>query len=213
MADELITVDQIDNIRVNGEVHHNQLSVLRSLSIGMSHLAELTRLREIEALEEYGKDRVTFITNFGNDLEMFLGCVFDWFSVSLVSYLRTIKLMHMMESKGWNLADLQEQAVQRVLRTACEKYVNDVAPEVFEWRNKIAAHRSATDPRSDSLAIITYSTFPTVGYKSPYYGVGHLKLALGDGSSSNLPEWYLTETFERLTPRYWPGQELSKLDW
>lgn len=213
MADEFITVDEIDNIQVSRDVHFNQLNTLRSLSVGLSHLAVFIRRREIEALEKYGNDQVTFITDFGNDLELFLACVFDWFSISLVSYARTVKLLHLLESEGWGLPDLQEQAVQRALRKASEVYVNEVAPEVLEWRNKIAAHRSATDPRSDSLAVITYSTFPAVGYRSPHYGVGHLRLSLGDGSTSNLPEWYLTEIYERLIPRYWPGQELPKLDW
>ena len=213
MQDGRLAIDHIDNIAVSTETHHNNLSVLRSLDVGIFHLAEFTRRREIEALERFGKDTVTFFTDFGSSVELLLGCIFDWFSISLVSYMRTIQLMHLMEANGWDLDDLRTKPAQRELRNACEVYIKKNAPDVLEWRNKIAAHRAATDPRSDSLALLTYSTFPTVGYQSPYYGVGHLRLNLGDGSSAALHKWSLTQRYEELTPRYWPGRELTKLDW
>ena len=127
--------------------------------------------------------------------------------------MRTIQLMHLMETNGWGLVDLRRKPEQRKLRNARDVYINKIAPDVREWRNKIAAHRGATDPRSDSLALLTYSTFPTIGYENPYYVVGHIRLTLGDGSSAALPQWSLTQKYEELTPRYWPGQQLTALDW
>ena len=206
-------IDQTDKIVVSTESHHNSLSVLRSLDIGMFHLAEFTRRREMGAFERFGKDKVTLFTDFGSSEELLLGCIFDWFSISLVSYMHTIQLMNLIETNDWGLEDLKRKPAQRKLRHACDVYDKTIAPDVLEWRNKIAAHRAATDPRSDSLALLTYSTFPTVGYRSPYYVVGHLRLTVEDGSSVAFPEWSLTQKYEELTPRYWPSQQLTALDW
>ena len=213
MENGRIVIDHIDNIVVSTEAHHNLLSVLQSLDVGMFHLAEFTRRREVEALEKLGKDNVSFFTDFGSGLELLLGCTFDWFAISIVSYMRTIQLMHLMETNHWGLEDLKRKPAQRKLSNACGAYINKIAPDVLEWRNKIAAHRAATDPRSDSLALLTYSTFPTVGYQSPYYVVGHLRLTLSDGSSTAFQQWSLTQKYEELAPRYWPDRKLTELDW
>ena len=213
MPDSQLILDHTDHIAVSSNEHHNNLNVLQSLHRGMFHLAQFARRREAEALEKYGKDKITYFSDFGSDIELLLGCIFDWFSISLISYMRTIQLMHLMETNEWGLEDLKRKPEQRKLHNACDVYINKIAPDVLEWRNKIAAHRAATDPRSDSLALLTYSTFPTVGYQSPYYVVGHLRLNLSDGSSAALPQWSLTQNFEELTPRYWPSQQLIALDW
>ena len=95
----------------------------------------------------------------------------------------------------------------------CSAYIKRIAPDVLKWRNKIAAHRAATDPRSDSLSMLMYSTMPTVTYESPYYRIGGLTITMGDGIVSDFQAWSLTERYEELVPRYWPGRELTKLDW
>ncbi len=212
MSDEMLVLDRIENIEVSHDVHHNNLNVLRSHDIGMFHLAKFTRQREIEALKRHGRDKIVFIGELTEET-LLLGCVFDWFAISLVNYMRTIKLMEMLEEKGWVLADLQKKAVQHQLRKVCRSYIEKIAPDVFQWRNKIAAHRIATDPRSDNLSMLTYSTFTTVTYHSPHYEVGGLKVSLGDGSVSDLQSWSLTEKYGELGPRYWPDRELISLDW
>ena len=210
IEDGKIVLDHFDNIVVSTEANHNLLSGLQGLEMGMFYLAEFTRRREVEALE---KDRRVFFIDFGSGLELLLGCMFDWFSVSLVNYMRTIQLIQLIDTKGWDLDDLKRNPVQRELDKACNLYIKQVAPDVLQWRNKIAAHRAATSPRSDNLSTLTYSTFPTVSYDRPYYGVGNFKLSLGDGSVSDFQPWNLSEKYEELAPRYWPGQELTKLDW
>ena len=95
MEDGKTVIDHFDNIIVSTEVHHNLLNVLQSLELGMVHLAEFVRRREVEALERYGNDRIVFYDDFGNGLELLLGCMFDWFSVSLVNYMRTIQLIQL----------------------------------------------------------------------------------------------------------------------
>ena len=177
----------------------------------MAHLAMFTRQREIAALEEHGVDRVSFVFH-PTDETLLLGCVFDWFSISLVSYLRVVKLIHLMELNQWNISDLRRNPVKEELGAGCVAYVKSVAPEVYQWRNKIAAHRAATDPRSDNLTTLTYSTLPTVTYQSPYYGVGYMRLGMKGGGTLDITPWSLTERHEALAPRYWPHRELPKLN-
>ena len=142
-----------------------------------------------------------------------LGCIFDWFAISLVSYMSTIKLTQLLEDNDWALSHLQEKTNQEKLREVRSSYIGSVASDVMDWRNKIAAHRVATDPRADSLSTLTYSTLPTVAYRSPYYRVGDFKITIRDGGTSDFQPWSLTERYEQLGQRYWPGRELPKLDW
>ena len=99
------------------------------------------RRREITALEAHGTDKVRLVFQI-TDETLLLGGVFDWFAISLVSYLRVIKLMHLMEFNEWGVSDLRDRQVKKKLNAACVAYVKRVAPEVYQWRNKIAAHKS-----------------------------------------------------------------------
>ena len=214
MEDRRTVVDHIDGIEVSTEAHYNNLTVLRSIDIGLFQLAESTRQHEVEALERFGRDKITDFSHFGSPEELWLGCMFDWFAISLVSYMRTIQLIHLMEINRWSLEELKQKPAQRKLRDASNAYISKIASDVLVWRNKIAAHRAATDPsRSDSLALLTYSTMPTVRYHSPYYCVGHVTLTLSDGSSASLPQWSLTQKYEELASRCWTDRKLTELDW
>ena len=197
---------------VSPENHHNSLNTLDSLSTGLLYLAETVRVEEMKALEKSDKSTFKFFTDFGNDLEILLSCFFDWFSINLVSYMRMVQLMQMMETHAWSMQDLKQKAIQKQLRESYDSYINRVAPEVLQWHNKIAAHRSATDPRSDNLSTIIYSTFPTIGYQTPYYGVGNLRLVMSEEGAADFQPWSLTEKYEQLIPRYWPKNHLSQLD-
>lgn len=212
MSGERIILDHVEDIAVSRDAHHNNLNVLRSLDIGMFHLAAFTRQRETAALNTHGVGKVVQLFQI-TDETLLLGCVFDWFSISLINYLRLVKLMDVMESNGWGIERLQEKQVQKELKGACLTCVRNIAPEVYQWRNKIAAHRAAVDPQDDSLTTLTFSTMPAVTYQSPFYGVGYLKLFMSGGGELDIDAWALTETYEALAPRYWPERQLPQLDW
>ena len=212
MGNEEVVIDYIDNVAVSPENHHNSLNTLNALGIGLFHLAQTVRTQEVKALEKSNKNEFKLFTDFGSDLELLLSCFFDWFSISLVSYMRMVRLMQMMEAHDWSMQDLKQKAIQKRLRKSYDSYINEIAPDVLQWRNKIAAHRSATDPRSDNLSTIVYSTFPPVGYQTPYYGVGHLRLVMSGEGTADVQSWSLTEKYEELIPRYWPQNRLTQLD-
>ena len=178
MSDERIVLDRVEDIVVSGELHGNNFTVLRSLDIGMFHLAMFTRKREVEALKRHGKDVMVW-RGEATDETLLLGCIFDWFAISLVSYMSTIKLMQMMEENEWELSQLQDRDNQKKLRQGRSSYIESVAPEVLEWRNKIAAHRVATEPRTDNLSMLTYSTIVDITYSTPFYRAGSTRMWVG----------------------------------
>lgn len=211
MAEEYCTLDYVDNISVDVRKHHNNLNILRSLCIGIANLAEYTRQRELEALERQSVYKMTGLYEI-TDNTLMLGCVFDWFALSLVSYLRTVKLMDLMELNSWELEDLRNTVTRKEIKNQCSLYVQLVAPAIYKWRQKIAAHRAATDPRSnDNLTMLTYSTLPPVSWHTPYYGVLDFELVMSNGGPLDLDPWQLTKTFEDLTPRFWPDVKLTPL--
>ena len=210
MVEERCTLDHIDNISVRVDNHINRINVLRSLLIGMYHLAYFTRRREMDMLEKQDKDTIRGLFQI-TDETLMLGCVFDWFSISLVSYLRMVKLIDLMELNSWELVDLQESVNKRQIRKDCLKYIETVVPAVYKWRNKIAAHRVATDPRNDTLNLLNYSTMPTVDYTTPYYGVLNFRVFMSNGGDLGLDSWQLTKMFEDLAPRFWPEMKLAPL--
>ena len=210
MVENLCTLDHFDGITVSEDRHVNEFNVLRSLLIGMIHLSEFTRRREITMLETQDKNTVIGLFRI-NDETLMLGCVFDWFALSLVNYLRMVKFIHLMELNDWSLADLKKHPVQKEIKESCVAYVKDIVPAVYEWRNKIAAHRVATDPRNETMNLLNYSTMPTVDYQTPYYGVLNFRIWVSNGGELGLEPWQLTKTFEDLAPRFWPELKLTPL--
>ena len=207
MPEKQIVLDHKENIIISTvSKHGNILNQLQALLIGMFNLAEFTREEELAIFNPAVKEASWNI----NPTTMFLGCIFDWFAISLVSYLRLVKLVHLMEIHGWSVSDLTKKHIGKKVRISGIKYITSVAPEVYIWRNKIAAHRAATSPdETDSFNLLDYSTMCNINYDSPYYTVLSIKIG-GDGRGPlGLKPWALTETFERLAPRFWPEWKLA----
>ena len=135
-------------------------------------------------------------------------CAFNWFSVTLVNYLRLVALVQLMNDKKWKSPDLANPANRSAIRTHCTNYVRAAVPEVYMWRNKVAAHFAATDPfHDDNLGTLEQSIMSAVEFKYPYYHVGLGKWST-QGETSELPTWALTKVYEDLRSRYWPEVQL-----
>lgn len=132
-----------------------------------------------------------------------LFCAFDWFAMSLTSYLRLVKLLAMAQSAGWPLVALAEKANESSINQQCSAYMKAVAPAVTQWRHKVSAHPSATAPRRDHLTTILQSIAYPMTRTAGYFEVGREKFATHDGQADVLP-WSVTWTYERLTDRFWP---------
>ncbi|MGJ7902396.1 hypothetical protein [Lysobacter sp. 1R34A] len=132
-----------------------------------------------------------------------LFCAFDWFAMSLTSYLRLVKLAAMARANGWTLEALAAKGNEKEINRECAAYMEGVAPAVTKWRHKVAAHPSATAPRGDHLATILQSIAYPMTRSAGYFEVGREKFVTDGGTADVLP-WSVTWTYERLTPRLWP---------
>lgn len=135
-------------------------------------------------------------------------CAFNWFAITLVNYLRLIALVELMNANGWKSDALSDKANREAITTHCREYVRTAVPEIYLWRNKVAAHFAATDPfQDDNLGTLEQSIMNPVSYIYPYYFVGFMKWHTA-GEQSQLPTWSLTKTYEDLRERFWPDQTL-----
>lgn len=145
------------------------------------------------------------------DVHPFLPCAFNWYSITLVNHLQLIALVELMNLDGWKAVDLANPSNHKRISNHCKSFVRDAVPEVWRWRNKVAAHAAATDPfHDDNVGTLESSVMNIVDYSYPYYYVGMTQLRT-NGFTSELPKWALTETHERLAPRFWPESQLQSV--
>jgi hypothetical protein len=179
---------------------------------GLHHLAEQTRILEQQYIDndKHGSGHEEELFDFGywHPVEI---CRFDWFAISLANYLRLIALVDLAARNHWSLPDLVNQA--ETVSDICSEYVDEIAPAVHLWRNKVAAHPAATAPRKgaknrDALGTLLQSYSYPVTRKAGYFEVGRGRWTI-DGESSVIKPWSLTATYERLTPRFWPDTSIT----
>lgn len=178
---------------------------------GLKLLADIVRDLELKASADdpYAAQSITLMPRSAPPV---LGSIFNWFSVTIVNYLRLIALVDLMAKNNWQSGALANPSNLDEIKKHCGAYVLNVIPEIQRWRNKVVAHFAATDPRftakdSDTLATLELSIMNPISYKNLYYFVGTVQWNT-QGTSSDLPEWSLTETYERLGQRFWPQMRL-----
>ena len=180
---------------------------------GLKLLANIVRDFELRVIAEnpYAANTISLMPRSAPPV---LGSIFNWFAVTIVNYLRLVALVDLIKSNHWKSSALADPANQEKISKHCHNYVFGTIPEIQRWRNKVAAHFAATDPRftsrdSDSLATLELSVMNPIAYKYPYYFVGALQWNT-QGTSSDLPEWSLTKTYEQLSQRFWPEMQLRE---
>jgi len=195
------TLDYIDKIIVNLENSHtHNLDTLKYLGEGILFLANLIK-KEEEILKKGPYTKSTFF--LGSSSNKFLPNVFNWFSISVTSYCRTVKFLDIMQKNNWTTKDVFRN--KQKIKDGCEEYIKKVVPEIYTWRNKIAAHYAITDPKKeDNEATLEYSLLTPVTWLNNHYCVGALNLEK-ENEASSMPKWSIIETLEeKLIPRYWP---------
>lgn len=176
---------------------------------GLKFLADLVREHELKFITEM--HAMPGFHAFLGGFDPLISCAFNWFSVTIVSYLRLVALVELMAKNNWKSPDLVDPANRKVIKDYCTNYVREAIPEIYMWRNKVAAHFAATDPfNDDTLGTLEQSIMNPISFAYPYYNVGML-LWNTQGTLSELPTWALTETYERLQQRYWPEMKLREI--
>ncbi|OGI10201.1 MAG: hypothetical protein A2Y40_03780 [Candidatus Margulisbacteria bacterium GWF2_35_9] len=208
----MIILDSVENINLdtNNMPIANLQSILHA-KVGLHTLAVTIRKEEIDVKNGgYGPAPVMMTMGFPKNTGLINSC-FNWYSITLMSYLRLIKLIYLMYENTWSTADLQVEANKKIIKKECVKYVKSIAPEIYMWRNKVAAHFAATDPsNADNLGTLEQSLMGNIDYHKPYFTAASF-LWTSNNEKSQLKSWALTKNFEDLSQRFWPEHKISKI--
>jgi hypothetical protein len=194
-------LDHIGELELSDEqcgLHFNELRTLGYLSDGLHWLALNVAEIEQKHLEQIDPNIETF--SFGNVPGMewiplgMLACSFHWYAVSACNYTRLV---------GW--------LVNSGNTAKAAEYVRTVIPEVYVWRNKVAAHFAITDPRSeDSPADLAASVLFPIAFQDDSFVASPFTLGKGGptGSSTSRSDmtWSLSHTHLDLCKRFWPDR-------
>jgi hypothetical protein len=185
------------------------LHALSYLKEGLFQLASVIRNAEIQ--KRKSGIPVTFEAFMFKREDQFFTCIFHWFSISIVNYLRLVSLIDVMNKNNWGSEDISKPENIKTIKEYCSKYVEETIPEIHLWRNKISAHFAITDPRqADNLATLEFSIMLQLTYFNPYYVVSGLNWG-SKGTTSDIPKWALTKIYDELTPRFWPTYKINPL--
>lgn len=177
---------------------------------GLKILADSVRNYEIKMIEN-DPNAAYLVTYVSSNVHPIIPCSFNWFSITIVNYLRLVALVDLMSQNNWKSDALADPKNRQTIKKHCKDYVSNTIPEIHTWRNKVAAHFAATDPfKDDTLGTLEQSIMNSVSYKYPYYHVGIFQWN-AQGTTANLPTWSLTQTYERLRTRFWPEIDLRSL--
>jgi hypothetical protein len=194
--DRNIILDEENSPLMNYQAYLNH-------SYGLKVLADTVRKEELDI----NLNGILFIMN----TPPIINCAFDWFSISIVNYLRFVALVDLMVKNQWKESDLADPAKRKTIKTHCTDYVRDTIPEIQTWRDKVSAHFAATYPyKNDSLGTLLQSVMNPAIYLQPYFYAGGYQYC-SQGSKSELPKWSLTEIYDKLCPRFWPHLKLKEI--
>ena len=121
-------------------------------------------------------------------------CAFHWYAISACQYVGTVGA----------IAHRQDNA-----RPGWREYVTAVIPEVFAFRNKVAAHFAwCVGNKKDTLAERLASILPSLIFAEDCFQIAgytvHRRKGGNVSDSTAIQPWSLCRVHERLRQRYWP---------
>lgn len=222
MNQENVVLDHVAGIIIdpNNPPVHN-LHALDFLPHGLWTLARTMRDEENRViqwnLERYGIDAKALsksismmgIVGANNSLCI---CLFHWFSVSLVNYLRLVGLVGYYQANGIRQVDIVSKSDRLRVRKYCDEYCVGIIPKIVRWRNKIGAHMAITSPfEDDSQGTLEMSAQNSISHENlRIYTNGAIWVA--NNETAVLPKWSITEEYEELRDRFWPQYSLQILN-
>lgn len=204
-----IVLDHVNDIILDpSDPPFNNYQAFAANYEGLRALADTVRQLEIQyvAIDPHAAH---VVLHLNAQVPAIVPCAFNWFSVTLVNYLRLVALVQLMNANSWKSCALADPSNRSTIKAHCTNFVKTAVPEVHLWRNKVAAHFAATDPfHDDNLGTLEQSIMNPVTYQFPYYHVGVLHWHTS-GVTSQLPSWALTKVYEDLGTRFWPELKLN----
>ncbi|MFA6430090.1 MAG: hypothetical protein WC229_03515 [Candidatus Paceibacterota bacterium] len=191
-------LDYIDNIIIDVKSPPvDNLHAIKYLQDGIIFLANYTKQLEDSVMAK--KLNPEFYKDFSGAESNLLANIYNWFAVSIISYLRSIATLDYMGKNNVSINNLSNFKGE-LKEYTCE-YIKKVVPEIYEWRNKVGGHFAITDPKDDSPSTLEASFFNNISFEKGRSYAGSLKWG-----ESKLPKWSLVKEFEeKLVPRYWPN--------
>ncbi|HEX5806883.1 MAG TPA: hypothetical protein VFY31_11190, partial [Macromonas sp.] len=144
-----ITLDHVEGIQLDpSDLPFNNYQAFHSSYEGLKILAGTVREleRQYIASDPYAEH---VVLHMASSVPPLVPCAFNWFATTLVNYLRLVGLVQLMRSHGWKSSALAEATNRPLIKAHCSEFVRNAVPEVYRWRNKVAAHFAATDPFHD----------------------------------------------------------------
>lgn len=201
-------LDHIDNIQLNDDFPIKNLHALNYHTEGIYYLAKTVRDYEIN-FYQLNKGS-TSIQMIGLENQNILMNMFNWFSISLINYIRLVGFIDYVTKYKLDEKDIVKKEIKKEIKKYSNDYVKKIIPEIVQYRNKLSAHHSLFDPfHDDTLATLLSSSLNTIVYRSPYYEAS-MYIHTSD-NRADLKPWILTKTYEDLCARYWPEISLPDI--
>lgn len=214
----MICIDNIQPIYVSESDAVNELDTLVSLSTGLATLANQVAYLELpfQDYERTHRKRVSF-TGFGQstpdgtgltpEQERLLPCFFHWYGNSICNYVRLVGFLAGVDDGVFLRNATEDPRNYAAIRHHCGEYLDSI-PEmgpIKHWRNKVFAHFAITDPhRDDNAAMLDASVMSPVNYFQSRFRVGGTAYVMR-GGEVEMPHWSVTESYEKLSARFWPS--------
>jgi len=108
---------------------------------------------------------------------------------------------------------------RQTVKAVASDFVDAICPEIRDWRNQVGAHTALADPRkNDNPAVLLASVLYNVSARGRrfFVGIGG-RAVIVPGNTQPIAgqtwkAWSITETLDRLAPRFWPHYRLDSLN-
>ncbi len=178
-------LDYIDNIYIDEDfpVNVNNMHSLYYLVDGIYDLAKKVRKEELRTFNSYPD--IIFTGNIENWEKLMND--FNWFSINLINYVRLIGFIDIVNKNGFNPDNLIKN--RKAIKDHCYKYIIKIIPEIYHYRNKLAAHHALSDPfPNDNIMTLEQSVCNNIAYYKPFFKGAAFKLG-NDEHSSTFDPW------------------------
>lgn len=210
---DVVQIDFLESIVVERSKFANEVRALQTLSSGLRLLSAQIKRREVAFAKAGGDQFKVVIYGAENEDEVHqldvMACMFHWFGLSVCNYVRLVGFIRGLHMQEFVRDDLTDNKGAEKVKKSIKRYAVSVSElsDVSVWRNKVFAHFALTDPQQENIATLEMSIVFPVSFDGKY-SVGDFTLTRSNSSgchTSALPHWSMTEVFESLIPRYWPG--------
>lgn len=212
----IIDIDKVLGVKINPDKYNNEFNALSQLKAWMILLYNNTKPMELSIVKNNQWKNIFYFGTPWNDdfipqdISTHLPNYFHWFWNSIINYARLTGFIVGRENGNITDEDLQLEPERKKIKQFCDNYVKSIPElvEILKWRNKVSAHFALTDPRNeDNIATMQSSiTFPICFEKNRFRTAGSFIFSISDSNNtyeSEIPDWSITETFEKLTNRFW----------